>query len=186
MAKKQGKVITISLKSLSEGMQVYWDGCPSKVKLWHVLKIRPTIVEVCPLSEKFYPVRAQSPLPDELKTLVVEYEDTQTWGIEGVSKTKQYLPLIYSQWQSAIENGQVDTNKIVEFITIKTTSNPIKGMYGDMVKGIAIAKIISQPEAWGVIHNKAFNEWEKVGGLSNFDSWYVNWLEDNYLPPRKK
>lgn len=143
--KKQGKVITISLKSLSEGMQVYWDGCPSKVKLWHVLKIKPTIVEVCPLSEKLYPVRAQSPLPDELKTLVVEY-DAEKKNYLDVDNTfeKKYktlqLPLKYSQWQSAIDNGEVDSDKVVEFETI----NELKKEIAIGKPLITIAKIIPQ------------------------------------------
>lgn len=41
-------------------------------------------------------------------------------------------------------------------------------------------------KSWQEIHDKAYAEWKDVGGLSKFEPWFVNWLEDNYNAPTEK
>ncbi len=42
MAKMQGFVrsVPVSPDQISEGSHVYWNGCPSKVKLWYVREVK--------------------------------------------------------------------------------------------------------------------------------------------------
>lgn len=73
MAHMQGFVrsVTVSPKKIGEGSHVYWDGCPSKVKLWYVREVKPNGNTV--ISPDIISPRAQTPFIEELKTLVVEY-----------------------------------------------------------------------------------------------------------------
>lgn len=158
MAKKQGKVKAIPVKEVTEGMQVL---CLNKYvgKVNHIDSDKGTHVGI-----SYY-------CSSELKTLVVEYEDTQTWGIEGVSKTKQYLPLMYSQWQSAIDNGEIDSDKEVEFeIKDCVWKDTIEGK-DTLVPTFQIAKIVPQKK-------RMYSE-EEVEDICM--GWMIH-LQNNKLP----
>src|ERR1700681_4058730 len=73
MAKLQGYVRSVSInpKKISEGSHVYWDGCPSKVKLWYVREVNPNGNTL--ISPDIISPRGQTPHVEELKTLVIEY-----------------------------------------------------------------------------------------------------------------
>jgi len=73
MAKLQGYVRSVSVnpKKISEGSHVYWDGCPSKVKLWYVRQVDPNGYTI--ISPNIISPRGQTPHIDDLKTLIIEY-----------------------------------------------------------------------------------------------------------------
>jgi hypothetical protein len=96
----------IPITEVTDGMQVYWLGCPSKVKVWYVLEVKGDWVECCPIYQKLNPIRSQLAKASELKIIVVEYKPT-SWD------AKQ-LPLKHSHWQQAIDDGLVDSCKEVE------------------------------------------------------------------------
>ena len=81
----------------------------------------------------------------KLKTLVVEYDDFDQSGMRVFAKQSmvplKQLPLKYSQWQLAIDNGEVDSDKVVEFEPSVTTLDKW---------GFSYAKIIPQKKDWSV------------------------------------
>lgn len=114
--KKQGKVKAIPVKEVTEGMQVVRNNNIGKIiGLPHYNKFTEEhLVDVKWKSGILSPVNDIT----LLKTLVVEYEDVWfTTGKPkgGFSKGIKQLPLKYSQWQSAIDNGEVNSDKVVEF-----------------------------------------------------------------------
>lgn len=46
--------------------------------------------------------------------------------------------------------------------------------------------LVEMQTTWSGIQALAYDQWKEYGGVSNFEGWYVNWLEDNYLPPKKR
>lgn len=149
MAKKQGKVKAIPAKEVTEGMQITWltstGRLTSKVKeirgnvYWVEFNGRP--LNILPVDR------------DMAEILIVEYEispgETMSNGNvwRGAGNTFEQVPLKFSQWQAAIENGEVDSNKVVEFefknlvgnIEFDGCADPRTGM-----KDSWIAKIIPQ------------------------------------------
>jgi hypothetical protein len=117
---KQGKVKSIPVIEVIEGMQVIDPfGNIAKVitpipqgeqKLTHFeVKCRDGVT------------RDNASIINQLKTLVVEYEEEQnkTWEQFEFDKkadliTKQ-IPLKWKQWEAAIDNGEVDSDKTVQF-----------------------------------------------------------------------
>jgi hypothetical protein len=107
--KNIGKVISIPVKGVTEGMQIIDEvGIIRKV-----ITKAPGYVETRDIKGEYFNRVIVSTI---LKTLVVEYDDTHYSHYETHQNSiiKQ-LPLKYSQWQSAIDNSEVDTDKIVEF-----------------------------------------------------------------------
>lgn len=175
MAKKQGKIKSIPVTNVIEGMQVL---TPYEVGI---------IIENNSNSLKEYTIKRKDGglvfySKNKLKTLVVEYEedltnhniDSHNWcsrcnnSIFHKSEHKLKLftiPLKYSQWQNAIDNGEVDSDKVVEFEIIENKGylicshckNPYdcsptdgkciicrKSGLSELIKGLSIAKIIPQ------------------------------------------
>lgn len=71
---------------------------------------------------------------DYMRTLVVEYEDLKEYRQDNppfsgpyppTSDYRKQLSLKYSQWQSAIDNGEVDSDKEVEFEVVSTSCDCI-------------------------------------------------------------
>lgn len=183
----QGKVISIPVKEVTEGMQVL-----TQYGICTVRAFKDNIVWILMLGNK-NPLSFKDAclgydytlLVTELKTLVVEYKEEghEDWAGDNYTgepiwidgKVKQ-LPLKYSQWQSVIDSGKVDSDKIVEFEIINRP----------YLDDRDIAKIIPQKSSWENIQAIAYDEWKEHGGLGEFNAWYINWLEDNYLPPNRK
>jgi hypothetical protein len=167
--KKQGKVKTIVVKEVITGMQILDKFGNIGIVLPH------TTLSFIPykITCRDSIVRENSQYIEELRVIVVEYDRMDPKG--GLGHTVE-LPLKHSQWQAAIDKGEVDSDKVVMF---------------EVLPGIICeyAKIIPQKEkeqTWDEIRDYAYNVWEKNGGLSKFEDWYINWLEDQYLPPKKK
>lgn len=112
MTKMQGKVKAISVTEITEKTQVTW-----KNKVFTVYRREEN--DFCRLQLKDFKFPSHLIPVSELKTLVVEYPEIIgiVAGFGGscpVGEFKQ-LPLKYSQWQSVIDNGEVDSDKTVEF-----------------------------------------------------------------------
>jgi len=150
--KKQGKIKAIPVKEVTEGMQLTYNGVTytvtkaphnnSNVFLIKRLNLNSTkLVDVTDLNIAF-------------KTLVVIYEDNDWRDGRSVNYTTvQSLPLKHSQWEAAIANNEVDTDKVVNFDIIDVyvneksgykTSDPfvIEKSGGTWIKETSYAKII--------------------------------------------
>lgn len=105
MAKKQGKIKAIPVKEVIKGMQVTYNDvvyvvvkCQSNSNDLIIRRINATnLVDITNLNIN-------------LKTLVVEYDIDH-----GAITIPQQIPLKQSQWQAAINNKEVDTDKVVTF-----------------------------------------------------------------------
>jgi hypothetical protein len=110
----KGKVKSVPVRSMNDvfrGMQVYWTGCPSKVKVWSVIKKSDNdYVELTPATQRLNPIRSQLAKLSEIKTIVVSVTD----GI-GNDKPYHHYTLKYPQWKQSIDNGELDSDKTVEF-----------------------------------------------------------------------
>lgn len=115
MAKKQGKIKAIPVKEVTEGMQV-------------VLNSRFVCKVISIYTDGYYGLQyidgtiTSTRCIEKTKTLVVEYEDLdrisalQSLDCEPEDyNTYKQIPLKYSQWESALDNGEVDSDKVVEF-----------------------------------------------------------------------
>jgi|688.fasta_scaffold635050_2 hypothetical protein len=130
---------SIPITKVNEGMQVYWSGCPSKVKVWYILEVKSDWVECCPIYQKLNPIRSQSAKISELKTIVVEYEEEQPHLFIGFGKkpppiTKQ-IPLKNQDWQQAIDLGLVDSGKEVDvkIVTITGKGHGSRDVFAKLV-----------------------------------------------------
>lgn len=115
MAKKQGKIKSISVKEIAEGIQVY-----------HTIE---EMILIFTEERHLFSLNKAKVIDKSnlnlihLKTFVVEYkeccsklEDQNCEGAPGIcGMTIKQLPLKYSQWQNAIDNNEVDSDKVVEF-----------------------------------------------------------------------
>ena len=150
----EGKVIDIPVKEVTKGMQVILINKSTGNMLIRrvVAMLTDTKVRL-----EFQGILSEVKL-SELKELVIEYEEEPTkeqiqqirstydcafygynWQakVDKLRKSKQ-LPLKYSQWQAAIDNGEVRSNKKVKFEIMD---------YGNKQYGHPIyAKIIPQKE----------------------------------------
>jgi len=169
--KKQGKIKAIPVKGITEGIQVCFT---SGGKLIPVIVASAKSIHY---KDNEINIDYAKQIMSELKTLVVECEEplSQNYDI------KKSLPLKYSQWQSAIDNGEVDSGKVVEF--------EIKAGYRNLGKSngerfdeakLVIAKIIPQKkrmyseEQVKIIALKYANaQHNKIGDMSKFfDDWF--------------
>jgi hypothetical protein len=123
----KGKIKAIPVKEVIEGMQV----CVHKMGMpgYLICKVLGPAYKSLTSSWIISIIGTQTEhqiSTTDLKTLVVEYE-VVCGSCRGDEYKKQYtclcygkpqykqLPLKYSQWQAAIDNGLVDSDKIVEF-----------------------------------------------------------------------
>jgi hypothetical protein len=146
--KHQGKIKAIPVKEVTEGMQVLWNP-------WSVAGAEFTVDNIYKISKKLASNTSvnvirihdgytyDAVLVEQLEILVVEYESyEQTWpqsgrdagGFEQHGNVTKQIPLKYSQWQSAIDNNEVNSDKTVEFEIIEM------GLYDQ----VNYAKIIPQ------------------------------------------
>jgi hypothetical protein len=98
MVIKQGKVKSVPVSEVTEGMQVVLKN--QIINLIGDMLFNKDLIEVC-------------------KTLVVEYElEKKNYSLDN-SYTKKFkemqIPLKFKQWQAAIDNNEVDSEKIVNF-----------------------------------------------------------------------
>lgn len=108
--RKQGKIKSISVTEVSKGMQVIFEN-----KICKIISI-DNKNQRCKLNHPIF--NHQYPaFFKELKTLVVEYENETEIDFTYTKLTTKQLPLKYSQWQSALDNNEVDSDKTVEFET---------------------------------------------------------------------
>lgn len=110
--KKQGKVKSIPLtkEQVIEGINVLVDGDDAIFIVITTDDISGKVRVQCKESGNSI-VDAS-----ELKTLVVEYTvQIPHPELGSITSFPYQLPLKYSQWQSAIDNGEVDSDKEVEF-----------------------------------------------------------------------
>lgn len=135
MAKKQGKVKMVSLKyeTIQVGMIVLTpiQNTPNYYNFWSVIS-KGMVIDTWNLrslnrqaefanlydsNNQLFHCVAES---FELKTLVVEYLHDEDNGIiiPRHMRTMKTVPLKYSQWQSSIDNGEVDADKVVTFEVI--------------------------------------------------------------------
>lgn len=142
----KGRVKAIQVTTIYEGMKVFTN-----------LGVG-TVISGLKSSEGYYAVGfREKGIEDfkinELKTLYVEYEDQQHIALVGIAKPKiKQIPLIYSQWQLAIDINKVDTNKTIEF-EIESTCKCIGLCQKDnpAIKCTSIARIL-------IIPNKIYTE----------------------------
>jgi len=111
--KKQGKIVSTPVKEVTDGMQVIDTVFNRIVKITKSelnglgsAFLKPVEIGYTDENNQY---RLGNRDLDELKTLVVEFET------ELNNLVINQLPLKYSQWQSAIDKGEVDSDKIVEF-----------------------------------------------------------------------
>lgn len=106
MTRLKGKIKSIPVISVTEGMQVLLNN--NVIAIVKKIKDNGFIIIHNPNYDD------GDTTPDALKTLVVEYEQFEKGNFKEFPHLKQ-LPLKYSQWQTAIDNGEVDSDKEVEF-----------------------------------------------------------------------
>lgn len=139
METKQGKIKAIPVKEVIEGMQVI-------DKFGNVAKLLKQTIASCVVQVKCRDgeLRNHDDNYRDLKTLIVEYES----DVDDENNWIKHLPLKYSQWQSAIDDGTVDTDKVVEFGIKHDDFKYETNRYGVEVpiESIKIAEIIPQKE----------------------------------------
>lgn len=159
MNRLQGKIISIPVKEVTEGMQVVWSDSNGIAIL--VLKVCKTSDErggkqIGLTKDGKYAVNIMYCDISELRTLVVEY-NTET---NPLAKRPMFvqIPLKYKQWESAIENEEVYTDKVIEFEILVSTCNKcmlVEGMHESpdcCGKYISYAKIIPQRDSKTKLH----------------------------------
>lgn len=189
----QGKVKSISVKEVTEGIQVLY-----KNQIHRVTEISNHEFKKEYMSAKMAYILADSSsyaYLEELKTLVVEYED---YSKSLRSTVTLGLPLKYSQWQSAIDSGEVDSDKVIKF-EIKThtrDTSEITGADGEL-NGLPMqfqyAKIIpqkkrmySEEEVKEIVFEFCEWRWKERGELRGLlhppalsDRWKEWWRRKN-------
>jgi hypothetical protein len=120
MAKKQGKVKMVPAKEIREGMQ-FIDTNRGGL----IVKITSTDGGI--MVDNHWRVAG-----GWLMMLVVEYTEYEQvypksgrdfQGHEKYDDVTYQIPLKYSQWQSAIDNGELNSDKMVEFEIVKRAYN---------------------------------------------------------------
>jgi len=139
--KKQGKIKAIPVKEVTEGMQVLWENCMNGY-IYTVIEVEENHFVIKAQGVQSYHVRLQKIQihKTSIQTLVVEY--VPNYRNEDGTYNRQFdteqLSLKHSQWQAAIDNNEVDTDKTVEFEIISN---------GQGEKWIKYAKIITKGQA---------------------------------------
>lgn len=184
MTRLKGKVKSISVKEVTEGMQVGWEG----VNRFHFGKTEKVVDKVY-VKVNLETTNGHDTVPiDLLKTLVVEYGNGVEIGIiekEGNSllmkelpkQQMRQLPLKYSQWQSAIDNGEVDSDKEVEF---EIKHGFVHGGEGEIVDKFCAryAKIIPQKKR---VYSEEEMRLAFEAGRTMQDRVYGNGIENLFL-----
>jgi hypothetical protein len=104
--KIQGKIIAIPVKEVFEGMQVMYNGI-----IFHIEKISDND------SVKLLDLNGNMEI-SRLKQIIVESSEKY---MTNPPRPVSSLILKYSQWQSTINNGMIDSNKTIEFEVIDNT-----------------------------------------------------------------
>ena len=110
--KLQGKIKSIPVKEVTEEMQVMVRGLIMKA---YPSKTHIDFSIIRGFNRKNQEVQRLIHI-SELKTLVVEHGN----GRSDNYKWEKQLPLKHSQWQAAIDNGEVDSDKTVEFEIVQS------------------------------------------------------------------
>ncbi len=158
---KQGKIILQKVKknSLKAGDIVYWAGCPSNVKIWHVkfweynnsLYLIPNITSP----------RAQTPLYSEISKISIK--DTLS---------KKIFKLSEIDYRKAVKNG---IGNIIEYELdgdiAKIINTNIK--WDKYFTPLTLAKL--------TIVNKEMSE-ETYKAVNLVSTNWINWLKENFNP----
>lgn len=182
MAKQQGKVKSIPAKGIVEGMYVCWQNVvdiwfwgiissANKVKdpYHHCIDLRGNVGDIVTINFK------------DLRVLVIEYD-------YHLSTKIQQLPLKRTQWQSAFDNKEVDTDKIVRF-QIRESRNLISGViYNTFARIIpernpAYTNIVKKKERLYTLEDVksialhyAMDQQDRYGDMGSF---FDAWIEKN-------
>ncbi len=163
--KLKGKVKSIPVTEVTEEMQViYNDGNKD-----YVMTVGED--EKHPISLKLGVGHARL---SHLKTFVIEYKEkvledeleAKEFVLRENTYTKQ-LPLKYSQWQSALDNGEVDSDKEVEFEIITNDTSNYNVIPQNFIKHIQFAKIIP-------VKKRMYSEEDMI----KFTNWCVQFHKD--------
>lgn len=111
MTRLKGKVKSIPLEEAIEGIQVVKSFVTINLKIWIISEIKNGLANLYSARTRDIDDSIGGVNIKELKTLVIVFETKDT-NDDGFDRS---LPLKYSQWQSAIDNGEVDSDKEVEF-----------------------------------------------------------------------
>lgn len=165
MTRLTGKVKSIPVKEVTEGIQVKEKNYVCRVE-W----IDKDAINSIQLSLVKNPSIKSWHTKEELKTIVVEYEGILPFKTQGQSKNEKgdigiyQLPLKYSQWQSSIDNGEVDSDKEVEFEKVRTARDSKSNFFKTKSDSIPLietfnyAKIIPQKK-------KVYSEEDMIKGI---------------------
>lgn len=191
MNRLQGKVRSISVKEVTEGIQVI---------IWgRIVSINSNKQN----QEGYITLKEAQITKDKLKTLAVEYEsvaweehikelifesaESKRRVFEGWQRDciKQ-LSLKHSQWQSAVDNSEVDSDKVVEFEIITKVLRPGLGAIFEGENGLEYlntkyAKIIphkkrmySEEDVWSLFV-KMITADTTDGTLGKYKEWWDNY-----------
>lgn len=141
MFKFQGKIKSIPVTEISEGMQVIVHkvsaGTPA-IKIIKSIDGDLWIESIGYLTGKYSSYKfsfAEMLVVAGVKSLVIEYDKSYSHPAGVFRGTMIQVPLHYSHWQSAIDNAIIDANTVVEF----EFNYPKTPKFGN----IEIAKIVS-------------------------------------------
>lgn len=185
--RKQGKIKSIPVTEVIEGMQVYHN-IHGIGKVLRIDEDRFTVrLGVFDLTHRNFSI-------SELKTLVFEYPSNQEEILRGeIPKDFKQIPLKYSQWQSALDNNEVDSDKVVEFeikdilINISPKNSPL---HKTVFNKTQIAKVIPTKKKTytedelilllSKIHVTSFEEFRNMmGGTIIFPDSYKEYIKQN-------
>lgn len=167
MTKLKGRVKSISVKEVTEKVQILHPTYTTGSSTFIIGKVDEDYIELCN-SGRLIDMIPKKDI-SKLKTLVVEYEYSykDDFDIDWVHTTKQ-LPLKYSQWQATIDSGVVDNDKEVEFeIVVQDGPHP-NDRYFEYAKIIPQKKRMYSEED---VHNLMMQAW--INGQANPTSPYT-------------
>lgn len=160
MAKQQGKIISVPIHKVKEGMQVVLRG-----KVFNNTILINTKSFTDGIQRIGIPIK-QTGISTKLLLafngtasdyiLKVPLEECKALVVDFTTDLGTILyPLKYSQWQSAIDNDEVDTGRLVDFVVVTNSES-------ESNKSFTYAKIIPT----------------KVVILDKEDKFYLMWLYD--------
>jgi len=118
--KKQGKIKAIPVKEITKGIQVLWENC-MKGYIYTIIDVDEDHFVL--KSKNTQSFRLSKLHKASIQTLVVEFKTEVVNTLSGSTKRlTDQIPLKFSQWQAAIDNDEVDTNKEVIFQISATRS----------------------------------------------------------------
>ena len=181
---KNGKVITLPLQEavrlglakIEEGQQVYWIGCPSKVKIWNIRSFRHNQIEISP---NMTSARSHSPNISDLCVVVIKYLKDP----EKSAKNYAHIPLTDGYWGLSIRKELLNTDTFVDF---EIGMIPTKG-YMDR------HEISLNPDdnttSWFFLPNpkmytedevlEKIREFNRAHSIQVFDSFITRWWRQN-------